>query len=640
MKTFKKILCWFFLPMLVFPQTKAEIDNKLFQVAEYISNNNYAQGLSTLNLLLQENPNNNDIYRSYAELFLQLNQYPIALSNIQKSLILSKDNPSNHLIAGNIYRAQKNYLEAQRSYENAIRLDPGMGEAYTEFALLNLQHNFMQDAQRLAELAYHYNPNSWQNIILQAKIAQQNNTQAQKIFLDGIRTFPYNEQLLDAFAEFYLSNGELNKAIVILEEANARFGNSIQRNQLLGDAAFSQQQKEKAITYYEFLDTTYTELSLPPSSILKWRLYNLYKDTNLEKSYPFLQSALELDPENQLYISAFYGYLLSHNEPALKSSLIQHLDTLSFQEQKTGINYYYLSLLQKTIRLNPSHNKARQQLKTYAKLQQNESQIQQFLSDSLVYEPNNIALQNTLMLRNYLERTKRLDNKARLVYQYSNKIFVEENLCYFGTSIEQELQNLELFFPNLHHTIELEKLFSQESRTMFQTNTNYNFVSYLSINTQDSTINIDIFDKQGLPIDTFRRRFQAEKLTEILISFTQYLDTLLPPIGYITARQTNSHFQISLGEKHRVTSNSSVAILDKNFKALTTAQITELNPYTAIVKQLSIPLQAIDIESAYVVPLQYVPTLNTNQQTTNIIKDINHISQPRYPTRINLLPMN
>ncbi|MGL4676414.1 MAG: tetratricopeptide repeat protein [Brevinema sp.] len=642
MKILTKILYYFVCPILIFPQTKVDINNQLLQVSKYISENNYTQGLSSLNALLQQNPNDHDIYRFYAQLFLQLNHYPSALSNIQKALLLSKENASNHLVAGNIYQAQKNYPEAHKSYTKAISLDPSMGEAYTAFSLLNLQHNFIQDAQRLAELAYHYNTESWQSIILQAKIAQKSNksAQAQKIFLDGIRNFPYNEQLLDAFAEFYITNKELSKAIVILEEANARFGDSIQRNQLLGDITFSQQQKEKALKYYEFLDNIYAQLSLPPSALLKWRLYNLYKDLNIEKAYPFLQNALELSPTNQLYISAFYGSLLSNDTSPLKSSLVRHLDTLVNQEQKTGINYYYLSLLQKILLLNPAHNKARQQLTTYAKLQQNEAQIQEFLTQSLTYEPNNISLQNTLLLRNHLDKTKRLNNKIRPVYQYTNKIFVEDNICFFGSSIERELQNLELFFPNIHNTIELTKQFAQESRTIFQTNTNYNIVSHLSINPQDSTMNIRIFDKQGFPIDTFQHQFQTETLTKTLISFTQYLNTLLPPIGYITTRQTNSHFQISLGSKNHILSNSTMAILDKNFKVLTTAQITELSPYSAIIKQLSTPMQAIDIESAYVVPLQYVPTLNTNQTSTNIIKDINQVSQPRYSTQINLSPPN
>ncbi len=112
---------------------------------------------------------------------------------------------------------------------------------------------------------------------------------------------------------------------------------------------------------------------------------------------------------------------------------------------------------------------------------------------------------------------------------------------------------------------------------------------------------------------------------------------MLPAIGYIDSRQADSHFKITLGSKDNITTDMQVAILDKDFNPLTTAEVISTNPYDAIVRQVDIPLHFIDIESAYVVPLEYVPTFNSNTQNTNIIKDINQIKQTRYPKQINFL---
>lgn len=644
-------LILFILPSINHSQTTDYVNTELKKVQTHIQEQNYAQGLSILNTLLQRNPNDNNIYRHYAELLLDLKHYDLALTNINKALLLSQNNPSNHLIAGNIYRAQKRYTEAQNAYNTTIKLNPGMGEAYTEFTLLNLQHYLMRDAQRLAELAYRFNPGAWQNIVLKAKIAQQtgNKKLAQKIFLDGIQDLPYNPHLLDAFAEFYISIGEDSKAIVILKEANTRFGESIARNLLLGDKTFMLNQQEDAIAYYQKINDTYQELKLPVSPLVQWRLYNLYRQNNkVEDSYIYLQKALEHDPLNQLYISIFYQYLLSTDNEPLKKSLVKHLENIAQEERKSGINDYYLSLLQKIVTLDPSNNNARKQLAYYAKIKGRETQIQNLLTQSLSHDSDNKLLKNTINLRNHLSKTQRLDMNAQNIYQYTNKIFVQDNICYFAKGVQQDLKDLEVFYPKIFSQVELQQNFAQESRTMFQTNTNYNTVSHLYVNNQNSTINVDIFDKNGLPLTTFKHGFQTGQLSKILIDYTQFLSELLPSIGYISGRKPNSHFTITLGSDNGLTTNSQVAIMDKDFTPLTTASVTLLSPKSATIKQLSVPLHAIDIESAYIVPLEFVPVLNTNTNTVNtrttntnttitntIIKDINQLIQKRYPMEIN-----
>lgn len=632
------IICF---PNIYFSQTSDSVNSQLAQVQEYIADKNYAQGISSLTVLLQENPNDNNIYRAYAELLLSFNQYDNAITNIQKAILLSKENPSNHVIAGNIYRAQKKYTEAQEAYAYAIKLAPNMGEAYSEFALLNLQYNFLQDSERLAKLGYHYSPNSWQNVILRAKIAQQNRNSAlsQKIFLEGIRNFPYNEYLLDAFADFYISDQKVDKAIVILEEANARFGDSIMRNRQLGDLLFLQNDYTKALKYYEITDLTLSELPIVNSSLLKWKLHNLYTvANNTNKANEFLQKAFELEPSNQLYISSFYNYLLSTDNTALKLMLSKHLEDLANQERKKGLGYYRFSLLQKIIQLDPSNSKARNSLINYAKLQNNQYDINLLIKEGLAQDSGNIIIAKAMALRNHLIKTKKLDINKALLYQYTNKIYIKDSTCRIGYSIQKEFKELESFYPRMNFVVELDKEFVQESRTIFQQNTDYNTISSIMIDQDNSVLNIEVFDKKGLLISRFKHAFTTQRLTENLINLIVNISQNLPIIGYINKRLADSSFEISLGTTHNLTAESTVAILDKNFTPLTTATVTAITPYTATIKQNATPLSIIDIKSAFILPVEFVPSLNINTTkdkktdipSTNVIKNVNQISQIRH----------
>ena len=442
--------------------------------------------------------------------------------------------------------------------------------------------------------------------------------------------------MLDAFAEFYISNKEYNKASVILKEVNVRFGDSILRNNLLGDLLFSQSNYTEALKYYELIDQIYAELPIDNIAVLKWKLYNLYQiANNTDKSNESLQKAFELDPTNQLYISAFYNYLLSTDNTALKTMFSKYLEKLATQERRKGLGHYYLSLLKKIFELDPSNTKVRNSLIDYAKIKNDQHLINQLLKENTKHDTNNTLITKIITLRNHLTKTKKLDINQRRFYQYTNKIFITDSSCKIGSSIQKELKDLEFFYPNIIFSVELEKDFKRESKTIFQNNTNYNLIIDMVINQDNSVLNIEVFDKKGLLINYFKHAFSTQILSENLINLVLNISQMLPPIGYINSRLANSTFNISLGSTHLLTTNSIVVILDKNFVPLTTATITSITPYSATVTQNTTPTSIINIESAFVIPIEFIPSLDTNTiQSTNIIKNIDQISQIRHATTV------
>jgi hypothetical protein len=204
------------------------------------------------------------------------------------------------------------------------------------------------------------------------------------------------------------------------------------------------------------------------------------------------------------------------------------------------------------------------------------------------------------------------------------------------------IKELEYFYPDMNFVVELEKEFVQESRTIFQRNTNYNTITSMVVDQDNSILDIETFDKTGLLIDKFKHAFTSQRLTENLINLIVKASQDLPTIGYINKRLADSSFEISLGTAHNLTAESTVAILDKNFTPLTTATVTAITPYTATIKQNATPLSIIDIKSAFIVPIEFVPSLNTNDPkkkktvilSTNIIKNIDQISQIRHTNTV------
>ncbi len=215
---------------------------------------------------------------------------------------------------------------------------------------------------------------------------------------------------------------------------------------------------------------------------------------------------------------------------------------------------------------------------------------------------------------------------------YYLQVTKRERKSFYSDYAALELQNLEFLFPNIYNQTELSENFAQESRTMFQTNTNVNTASRMYISNQ--TIYAEIFDKYGVPAAVFVQGFSPENLTRTMIAFMRYLSDMLIPVGYLESRGGASTFVISLGSEQGLKDKDIVAILDKDFNLLTTAEVESTGKNTATVRQLATPTRMIDLSTSYVVPAEYIPSLGI--ENNHALKDINQVSRIRYPLEIKL----
>jgi len=620
---------------IIFRINSYSFHEDLKKVHHYIQKKNYVQGISTLEKLLNNNPNDTDIYRTYAILLLEINNKQDALEKINKAILLSKKNSTNYMIAGNIYRSLNNYTNAAVAYEMAIKLDPGLALNYYEYAYLNLKQYKIKESERLLRLSQSFDTYAWQNSILDAKIAQYkgNIKKAQSIFFNIINLYPDEEKILDEFANLYLEEGQDQKALVIFKKANVLFENSIYRNEQIAMILFNNKLYNEALNYYKIIENMYNNIAFSGAANLQWKLYFLYSLTkNKDLALSSLKKSFELSPLNQFYISEYTHYLSKQIPPTSpdRNILAEYLEKLAKQERKKGISFYYLSLLQKVIELSPFNITARDKLLEYAKLTKNEFQINNLLKDIAHNSPPKNLITTILKLRTHLSKTGRLEQKKIPLYQYSNLIFIDHPTSNISQSISNEIKSLEYFIPNILSQFELQKPFEQESQFIFHNNTNYNIITHIIVNTHLSLYNVVVYDKKGASITNFKIPYSTEYFTEGLIQYISTLSNILPPIGYIKSRLPNSTFGISLGSNYNITNNSELVVLDKEATPMTSLLVTKSDFTTSFTKlKGEIPSIFFDFQDAYVIPIQYVPIFYTNQKnSTNL--DINRIFQKKY----------
>ena len=83
--------------------------------------------------------------------------------------------------------------------------------------------------------------------------------------------------------------------------------------------------------------------------------------------------------------------------------------------------------------------------------------------------------------------------------------------------------------------------------------------------------------------------------------------------------------------------------MNKDFEPIVTATVTEVLPETAIIKQDGVSQDFFNFEESFVVPLKYVPSLNTNTNVTPMstgITNILQISQKRYSATVDFSSLN
>ena len=245
----------------------------------------YDEAFVKLTELIDQDPSHQDALAKLAELEYRRTNYTVALEYAIRLLQLDTYNPNGNYMAGIIYRAQKNYINALEAFGWAARDMKYRSVSYAQMSEIYLLKKHYTESKRYAlkSLDFNtYNVNARQVMILLAR--KRNNKEDFKKQIDELLIIdPLNH--FAAF-EIYLFDGikeELNEMMGLVQNEFSEetiLELALQYQSLgLVDAAVN------ALKYKE----SYTKIKL-------WLAY-LLRNTDTEKSNRYLQDAIKNDPD-------------------------------------------------------------------------------------------------------------------------------------------------------------------------------------------------------------------------------------------------------------------------------------------------------------------------------------------------------
>lgn len=183
----------------------------------------FNSSLSTLHLLLAENPSNTDALITEGEvLYLQGDQSG-AVELLKHAIQLTPTSVESHYVLGRIYYAGSNVEKATEQFQEVLKLDPGNYKAYDGLALC------------------------YEN---SAKI-----TLAADTYMKGIalvyQDYPHYDVIYADFAEFMLRYGVTHKAFDLAVEAAARNPGEPRNMLLAGRALYEAGQLQESVKWLE-----------------------------------------------------------------------------------------------------------------------------------------------------------------------------------------------------------------------------------------------------------------------------------------------------------------------------------------------------------------------------------------------------
>ena len=149
---------------------------------EYLKERRYPEAKSKFETILKEEPYHNGALRGMADLYFRSGEYPNGLAAIDIVLQLNGYDEAANFIAGNLYRAMGDYINAREAFGWAARSMEFRSASFTQMAELSLIQSQFELAKEYAHKALdfnRYNINALQTLAI-AERKSGNNQGAKK----------------------------------------------------------------------------------------------------------------------------------------------------------------------------------------------------------------------------------------------------------------------------------------------------------------------------------------------------------------------------------------------------------------------------------------------------------------------------
>ncbi|MDF9796780.1 tetratricopeptide (TPR) repeat protein [Catalinimonas alkaloidigena] len=174
----------------------------------------YDYGLTVVNEIIDEDPDNAEAYYRRAELLLKQNKLNNALASIRKALELNDKDPLYHLISAKVHLQKGQNREAFSDAKASLKYGGASVELYEILAQASLNSNYFTDAMLYSDSALALAPNNPYNYLMKGKAlaSRKDTAAAEPQLLKSLELGAEKADVYEALVEMYMNTQDYNKA--------------------------------------------------------------------------------------------------------------------------------------------------------------------------------------------------------------------------------------------------------------------------------------------------------------------------------------------------------------------------------------------------------------------------------------------
>ena len=291
--------------------------------------------------------------------FIQKNDFKTAKQHLQKAMELDKKDSENHLVLGDLYKAENRHDTAAGWYNEGLRENPGKADLFNRLLLLNEQPAYFEknhhETDELLKKIKKLSPDIYYTAVNNAAFVYQKNGNFEKAEEYYRKAAELNPERIQAWCNMGYSFLEKND----LNESEKSFKKVIQLDKKAFEGYWG------LVAVYRKMEN-WNEVISCLKQCEKYRkawlpyIYNDFgsayeKSGDSESAQKYYLLALKHDPEKNLGLNALYDLAESHPEVEKGISLLEKVKKIkgpSYESNflhEAGVVYYKKQLYQEAI---------------------------------------------------------------------------------------------------------------------------------------------------------------------------------------------------------------------------------------------------------------------------------------------------
>ncbi|WP_341295903.1 tetratricopeptide repeat protein [Catalinimonas locisalis] len=180
----------------------------------------YDYGLTVVNEIIDEEPDNAEAYYRRAELLLKQNKSNNALASIRKALELNDEDPLYHLTSAKVHLQKGQNREAFNDAKAALRFGGASVELYEILAQASLNSNYYTDALLYSDSALALAPKNPYNYLMKGKAlaSRKDTASAETQLLKSLEFGAAKADVYEALVDMYMNTQSYQKARMYMDK--------------------------------------------------------------------------------------------------------------------------------------------------------------------------------------------------------------------------------------------------------------------------------------------------------------------------------------------------------------------------------------------------------------------------------------